>query len=121
MWPVASTCANLTPCAQFIMAEIDYAAPPTHPISKRTDGTSSVYHKPHANEEEYKKLYAESIGEKTAMGFWDRVSRIPNGFVFPPPPETAPSRSKLPRAVPVTVQGSSMLTGYLHSSRRALQ
>lgn len=49
-------------------SEHQYNAP-THPISKRNDGSS---HKPHVHEEEYRKLYAESV-EHPAQ-FWDRVS-----------------------------------------------
>jgi len=55
------------------MAELhEYRQVPTHPISKRTDGSSSEHHKPHANTEEYEKLYKESVEDPT--GFWDRVS-----------------------------------------------
>lgn len=52
------------------MADVDYKAVKTHPISKRNDGSTG--HKPHSNEEEYKKLYERSI--KDPLGFWDEVS-----------------------------------------------
>ncbi|GAA5920340.1 hypothetical protein JCM1841_005571 [Sporobolomyces salmonicolor] len=56
------------------MAELhEYRQAPTHPISKRTDGTSEKHHKPHANTEEYERMYKESIEDPT--GFWDRMAK----------------------------------------------
>jgi hypothetical protein len=52
------------------MADVDYKAVKTHPISKRNDGSTG--HRPHSNEEEYKKMYERSI--KDPIGFWDEVS-----------------------------------------------
>ena len=54
----------------------DYRSAPTHPISKRTDGSSKEHHTPHANTEEYERMYKESIEDPT--GFWDKVSRLQN-------------------------------------------
>jgi len=65
------------------MAELhEYRQVPTHPISKRTDGSSSEHHKPHANTEEYEKLYKESIEDPT--GFWDRVSHTLTYYLLAP-------------------------------------
>lgn len=55
------------------MAEIDYHAAPTHPISVRTNGSSAKHHTPHANTEEYQRMYKESI--ENPAKFWDEVSR----------------------------------------------
>lgn len=49
-------------------AEHDYRSAKTHPISKRNDGSS---HTSHANPDEYKALYKESV-EQPAQ-FWDKV------------------------------------------------
>ena len=59
-----------------IMADVDYDAVKAHPIAHRTSGQSNnVAHlKPHADPEEYAKLYKESIEQPTQ--FWDRVSFI---------------------------------------------
>ncbi|BGO93616.1 hypothetical protein NBRC10512_001250 [Rhodotorula toruloides] len=53
------------------MADVDYKAVKTHPISKRNDGSTG--HKPHSNEEEYKELYERSI--KDPLGFWDEMAK----------------------------------------------
>lgn len=53
-----------------IMAEHDYRSAPTHPVSKRNDGSS---HTPHCNSEVYKQLHEESV--KNPDKFWDRVRR----------------------------------------------
>jgi len=50
----------------------DYRSAPTHPISKRTDGSSKEHHTPHANTEQYEVMYKESITQPEV--FWDKVS-----------------------------------------------
>ncbi|BGP34062.1 acetyl-coenzyme A synthetase 2 [Rhodotorula toruloides] len=55
------------------MADVDYKAVKTHPISKRNDGSTG--HKPHSNEEEYKKMYERSV--KDPLGFWDESCAAP--------------------------------------------
>ncbi|KWU46025.1 acetate--CoA ligase [Rhodotorula sp. JG-1b] len=52
------------------MAEHDYRSAPTHPVSKRNDGSG---HKPHANEESYAAMYRESIDKPNE--FWDRMAK----------------------------------------------
>lgn len=74
------------------MAEHDYRSAPTHPVSKRNDGSG---HKPHANEETYAAMYRESIDKPNE--FWDRVRCA----LFSPLPGSAYSQPSLePRIAP---------------------
>lgn len=74
------------------MAEHDYRSAPTHPVSKRNDGSG---HKPHANEESYAAMYRESIDKPNE--FWDRVRCA----LFSPLSGSVDSQASLePRIVP---------------------
>lgn len=52
----------------------DYRSATLHPIATRTSGHKD-YKKPHADPEEYKRMYKESIEDPTK--FWDEVSCFP--------------------------------------------
>lgn len=55
------------------MADLhEYRGIETHPIAHRTNGQSAEHKTPHANPEQYKQMYEESINDPNA--FWDRVS-----------------------------------------------
>ncbi|KAI5481396.1 hypothetical protein MNV49_004152 [Pseudohyphozyma bogoriensis] len=49
----------------------DYRSAPTHPVAHRL--SSKEHTTPHANPDEYAKLYKESVEDST--GFWDRMAK----------------------------------------------